>query len=81
MRLVKVILHTIDAVRMAMSVLDDARHVAEEVFAAVALGNTSPFFRGKHDMVRGGGVGDMSRFYAGRPRSGLRLVAGWFSVG
>ncbi len=57
MRLVKVIFHTIDAVKMAMSVLDDARHVAEEVFAVARLRTRVRVLVEKHDMVRDGGVG------------------------
>ena len=54
---VKMIFHTVDAVKMAMTVLHDAPNVAEKVFAAVALENRCPVLGGKHDVVRNGGVG------------------------
>jgi len=65
---------------MAMTVLHDAPDVAEKVFAAVALENRCPVPVGKHDVVEMAVWVDMGRFYAGQPRSGLRLVAE-FTVG
>jgi hypothetical protein len=54
---VKVIFHSIDTVKMAVSVLDDAPYVAEEVISALARENVRAVFGGKHDVVRDGGAG------------------------
>jgi len=54
---VEMICHTVDAVKMATAVLDDAPNVAEELFAAVAVENGCPVLGRKHDVVRDGGVG------------------------
>ncbi len=54
---VKVILHAVDAVKMAVAVLDDTPNVAKEIFPAVALEDRRRVFRGEHDVVRDGGVG------------------------
>ena len=54
---VKVILHAINAVKMALAVLDDAPKVAEKVFAAVSPENRPPAFGRKDDVVGDNGMG------------------------
>jgi hypothetical protein len=54
---VNVILNAVDAVKMAVAVLDDAPDVAEEVFPALLLEDGRSVFRGKHNVVTDGGVG------------------------
>jgi len=54
---VNVIVDAVDAVKMAVAVLDDAPDVAEQVFPAVAYEDRRAVLGGKHDVVRDGGVG------------------------
>ena len=53
----KMILYAVDAVKMALAVLDDAPNVAEAVFTAVSPENRTSVFGGKDDVVADGGVG------------------------
>ena len=53
----KVILHTVNTVKMATAVLDDAPDVAEEVVSALRLKNRCAVFGGEHDVIGEGGVG------------------------
>ena len=78
---VNMILHAVDAVKMAVAVLNDAPDVAKEVFPAVGLEDGRPVFCREYDVIRDGGVGGHGPILHRQPRSGLIVVASWVSVG
>jgi O-antigen/teichoic acid export membrane protein len=54
---VHVILHTVDAVKMPLAVVDDAPDVAEEVWATVLVEDRHAVLGGKNDVIGDGRVG------------------------